>query len=90
MDSFFVLAGDLVVIERYTKPEMGAIWTEESKYQSWLEVEIAVCEAQVKLGDMPQDALDEIKSKAKFDVDRILEIEKEVKHDVIAFLTNVN
>lgn len=90
MDSFFVLAGDLVVIERYTKPEMGAIWTEESKFQSWLEVEIAVCEAQVKLGDMPQDALDEIKSKAKFDVDRILEIEKEVKHDVIAFLTNVN
>lgn len=78
------------MIERYTKPEMGAIWTEESKYQAWLDVEIAVCEAQVKAGNMPKEALEEIKAKARFDVDRILEIEKEVKHDVIAFLTNVN
>lgn len=78
------------MIERYTKPEMGSIWTDEAKYQSWLDVEIAVCEAQVKAGNMPEDALAEIKKKAKFDVSRILEIEKEVKHDVIAFLTNVN
>ena len=78
------------MIKRYTKPEMGAIWTDEAKYQSWLDVEIAVCEAQVKLGAMPEDALCEIKKKAKFDVERILEIEVEVKHDVIAFLTNVN
>lgn len=78
------------MIKRYTKPEMGAMWTDEAKYQSWLDVEIAVCEAQVKAGNMPSAALDEIKAKAKFDVNRILEIEEEVKHDVIAFLTNVN
>ena len=78
------------MIKRYTKPEMGAVWTDEAKYQSWLDVEIAACEAQVKLGNMPASALEEIKSTARFDVDRILEIEEEVKHDVIAFLTNVN
>jgi adenylosuccinate lyase len=78
------------VIERYTLPEMGAIWTDAYKFQTWLQVEIAVCEAQAELGHIPQDAVDEIKAKAKFDVDRILEIEAEVRHDVIAFLTNVN
>jgi adenylosuccinate lyase len=78
------------VIERYTLPEMGEIWTDAYKFQTWLQVEIAVCEAQAELGHIPQAAVDEIKAKAKFDVDRILEIEAEVRHDVIAFLTNVN
>ncbi len=69
---------------------MGALWSEQSKFQTWLEVEIAVCEAQVKLGVIPKEALHDIKTKAKFDIERIKEIEEEVKHDVIAFLTNVN
>lgn len=69
---------------------MGALWTDKSRFQTWLEVEIAVCEAQVKLGVIPEEALKDIKAKATFDVERIKEIEEEVKHDVIAFLTNVN
>ena len=78
------------MIERYTLPEMGRIWTEEAKFQSWLEVEIAACEANFELGNISQDDLNEIKSKANFKAERIKEIEKEVKHDVIAFLTNLN
>ncbi|MBX3075184.1 adenylosuccinate lyase [Candidatus Obscuribacterales bacterium] len=78
------------MIERYTRPEMGAIWTDEARFQAWLDVEIAVVEAQVELGMIPREALAEIKAKASFDVERIKEIELEVKHDVIAFLTNVN
>ena len=78
------------MIERYTLPEMGELWTDEYKFQTWLQVEIAVCEAQAKLGLIPQEAVDTIKEKADFDVARILEIEAEVRHDVIAFLTNVN
>lgn len=69
---------------------MGELWTDEYKFKTWLEVEIAVCEAQAKLGRIPQEAVDTIKEKANFDVKRILEIEAEVRHDVIAFLTNVN
>ena len=78
------------MIERYTLPEMGELWTDQYKFQTWLQVEIAVCEAQAKLGLIPQSAVDTIKEKANFDVARILEIEAEVRHDVIAFLTNVN
>jgi len=78
------------VIERYTLPEMGELWTEKFKYQTWLEVEIAVCEAQAELGYIPSEAVTIIKEKAQFDPQRILEIETEVRHDVIAFLTNVN
>ncbi|PSF32117.1 adenylosuccinate lyase [Aphanothece hegewaldii CCALA 016] len=78
------------MIERYTLPEMGKIWTDEYRFQTWLEVEIAVCEAQAELGYIPSEAVDEIKAKAKFEVQRVLEIEAEVRHDVIAFLTNVN
>ena len=78
------------MIERYTLPEMGEIWTDEYKLKTWLEVEIAVCEAQAELGYIPTEAVEEIKAKANFDRDRVLEIEKEVRHDVIAFLTNVN
>ena len=78
------------MIERYTLPEMGRIWTENAKFQSWLKVEIAACEANCSLGKMPEDALKEIRLNAKFEESRIKEIEKEVKHDVIAFLTNIN
>ena len=79
-----------LVIERYTLPEMGAIWTDTYKLKTWLEVEIAVCEAQAELGYIPAEAVAEIKAKANFDPQRVLEIEAEVRHDVIAFLTNVN
>jgi len=78
------------LIERYTLPEMGELWTEAYKLKTWLQVEIAVCEAQAELGYIPQEAVDTIKAKATFDPARVLEIEQEVKHDVIAFLTNVN
>ncbi|MCP9809080.1 adenylosuccinate lyase [Cyanobium sp. HWJ4-Hawea] len=78
------------MIERYTLPEMGNLWTEEAKFQSWLDVEIAATEAQCDLGRVPTEALATIKAKAAFKVERILEIEAEVRHDVIAFLTNVN
>lgn len=77
------------MIERYTRPEMGTIWTDQNKYQTWLQVEIAACEAQAELGRVPKDAVNIIKEKANFTVDRIEEIEAEVKHDVIAFLTCV-
>ena len=69
---------------------MGSIWTDEYRLKTWLEVEIAVCEAQAELGKIPTEAVEEIKAKADFDVNRVLEIEAEVRHDVIAFLTNVN
>ena len=78
------------MIERYTLPEMGKIWTESAKFQSWLKVEIAACEANCSLGKIPENAMKDIRSNAKFDESRIKEIEKEVKHDVIAFLTSVN
>ncbi len=69
---------------------MADIWNERAKYQSWLDVEIAACKANCKLGRIPKDALQEIELKASFEPERILEIEAEVRHDVIAFLTNVN
>jgi adenylosuccinate lyase len=69
---------------------MGDLWTETYKLKTWLQVEIAVCEAQAELGKIPHDALETIKAKASFDPQRVLEIEAEVKHDMIAFLTNVN
>lgn len=77
------------MISRYTRPEMGGIWEIGNKYRKWLEVEIAACEAWARLGEIPTDALKAIKRKAKFDVEKIDEIEKVVKHDVIAFLTSV-
>jgi adenylosuccinate lyase len=78
-----------VMIPRYTRPEMGALWEIERKYEKWLQVEIAVCEAWAEIGEVPKNALKLIKKKAKFDVKSIDEIEKVVKHDVIAFLTSV-
>lgn len=77
------------MIPRYTRPEMGAIWSDENKFAIWLEIEILACEAQAELGVIPGDVAAAIRKKAAFDVGRILEIEEEVKHDVIAFLTNV-
>ncbi len=77
------------MIKRYTRPEMGAIWTEENKYRKWLDVELAVCEAWAEAGEIPPESLQNIKKKAGFSVKRIEEIEKVVKHDVIAFLTSV-
>ena len=85
-----VVSATQTVIERYTLPEMGEIWTDNYKLKTWLQVEIAVCEAQAELGYIPQEAVEEIKAKANFDPQRVLEIEAEVRHDVIAFLTNVN
>jgi len=77
------------MIERYTLPEMGAIWSLENKFQKWLDVEIAVCEVHAEDGVIPKNALEEIKSKAVFTVERISEIEKTTDHDVIAFTTNL-
>lgn len=77
------------MIERYSLPKMARIWSDDSKYELWLRVEIAVCEALESRDKIPSDALKTIKQKAKFDIGRILDIEKEVRHDVIAFLTAV-
>jgi adenylosuccinate lyase len=77
------------MIDRYTLPEIGKIWEDQNKYKIWLDIEVLACEAQAKLGKIPQDALKEIRDKANFEVKRILEIEETVQHDVIAFLTNV-
>jgi len=77
------------MIDRYTLPEMRRIWSEENKFRKWLDVEIYACEAMAELGQIPMEALAEIKAKANFDVQRIAEIEAVVDHDVIAFTTNV-
>ncbi len=77
------------MIERYTLPEMGELWSLENKFQKWLDVEIAVCEVHAEDGTIPTDAVEEIKAKAAFTVERINEIEKTTDHDVIAFTTNL-
>ena len=77
------------MIPRYTRPAMGKIWSEENRFRKWLEVEIATCEVLAERGVIPREAVEVIKQKANFDVARINEIEKEVKHDVIAFTTSV-
>lgn len=78
------------MIERYSREEIKKIWELQAKFEYYLKVEIAVCEAYAKLGKIPAKNLEEIKSKASFTLDRIDEVEREVKHDVIAFLTAVN
>ena len=77
------------MIPRYTMPEMGAIWTEENKYRKWLDVEIAACQANSEVGTVPREAVEVIKARAAFSVDRIHELEKTTDHDVIAFTTNL-
>lgn len=77
------------MIPRYSRPEMSAVWSDENKFKTWFEIEACACEALAKLGKIPQSAVDDIRTKGRFDQKRIDEIEAEVKHDVIAFLTNV-
>jgi adenylosuccinate lyase len=77
------------MIKRYTRPEMGTIWSLENKFQAWLKVEIAICEAWHALGRIPDQDMADIRSRAGFDLDRILALEEQTKHDVIAFLTAV-
>lgn len=77
------------MIERYTLPEMGKIWTDEFKYSTWLKIEVLACEARSESGEIPKKDFEVIKQKVNFDSQRILEIENTTKHDVIAFLTNV-
>lgn len=77
------------MIPRYTRPEMAKIWSLKNKYQKWMEIELLVCEAWAQKGLIPQDALEKIKQRASFSVERITEIEERVKHDVIAFITNL-
>ncbi|NYS32984.1 adenylosuccinate lyase [Streptococcus danieliae] len=78
------------MLERYTRPEMGAIWSEENKYQAWLEVEILAAEAWAELGEIPKEDVALLREKASFDVARILEIEQETRHDVVAFTRAVS
>lgn len=77
------------MIERYARPQMVALWTPEAKFQHWLDIEVAACEAWAKLGKIPAGALKNIQKKSKFSVKRIAKLEAKVKHDVIAFVTNV-
>ncbi|TWI56035.1 adenylosuccinate lyase [Halalkalibacter nanhaiisediminis] len=78
------------MIERYTRPEMGAIWTEQNRFQAWLEVEIVACEAWAELGEIPKEDVEKIRQNASFDVARIHEIEEETRHDVVAFTRAVS
>ena len=78
------------MIVRYTRPEMGAIWTDENRYNAWLEVEILACEAWAEIGDIPKEDAAKIRKDASFSVDRILEIEEETRHDVVAFTRAVS
>lgn len=77
------------MIARYTREEMGRIWQDQNKYDIWLEIELLACEAQAELGNIPKDIIPKLRKNAKCDAERINEIEKTTKHDVIAFLTNV-
>jgi adenylosuccinate lyase len=78
------------MIERYTRPEMGAIWTEENRFKAWLEVEILACEAWAELGVIPKEDVKKIREKASFNIERIKEIEEETRHDVVAFTRAVS
>nr|WP_304220297.1 adenylosuccinate lyase [Fredinandcohnia onubensis] len=78
------------MIERYTREEMGSIWTEENRFRAWLEVEILACEAWAELGDIPKEDVALIRKNASFDVNRIKEIEEETRHDVVAFTRAVS
>jgi len=78
------------MIERYTREEMGRIWTDENRYQAWLEVELLACEAWSELGIIPKEDVKKLRENASFDIDRILEIEQETRHDVVAFTRAVS
>ncbi|MDN4525214.1 adenylosuccinate lyase [Fictibacillus fluitans] len=78
------------MIERYTRPEMGAIWTDENRFKAWLEVEILACEAWAELGEIPKEDVRKLRENASFDINRIFEIEQETRHDVVAFTRAVS
>ncbi len=78
------------MINRYSLPEMSALWTEEKKYQVWLDIELWACEAMAELGIASRVDVDNIRKKARIDIKRIAEIEEVVKHDVIAFITAIS
>ena len=78
------------MIERYTRPVLGRIWSDQNKYRQWLEVELVASESLADLGEVPREAAEALRAHADFDVTRIDEIEAEVRHDVIAFLTSVS
>lgn len=78
------------MIDRYTRPEMGAIWTEENRFKAWLEVEILACEAWAELGEIPKEDVQKLRENASFDINRIKEIEEETRHDVVAFTRAVS
>ncbi|HHY15753.1 MAG TPA: adenylosuccinate lyase [Firmicutes bacterium] len=78
------------MIERYTRPEMGAVWSDQNRFAAWLEIEILACEAWAELGVIPKEDAGKIRTKAAFDLDRIREIEKETRHDVVAFTRSVS
>ena len=77
------------MIPRYSRPEMTAIWSEQSKFQIWFEIEAHACDAMAERGMIPKDAAKAVWERGGFDIDRINEIERETKHDVIAFLTSL-
>ena len=77
------------MIPRYSKPQMSEVWSEKTKLDTWLAIEVAACEALFQLGEIPESDILTIKEKAGYDLERVQTIEKEVKHDVIAFLTAV-
>src|SRR5437762_1083920 len=77
------------MIERYTRPGLGAIWSEAAKYRAWLRVELAVCEAYAKRGRIPADALERIRRNARVDIGRILAVQQRVKHEMISLLTSL-
>lgn len=78
------------MIDRYTRNEMGIVWSDENKFAIWLNIELAAIEARVQLKEIPRATFNKIKQKAKFNISRIKQIEERTKHDVIAFLTNVS
>lgn len=78
------------MIDRYTTPAMTHIWSRQAKYQRWLDVEVAICQAHAEAGNIPKSALDEIRAKSKFDLARCDEIEKETRHDLMAFVRNLS
>lgn len=78
------------MISRYTREEMGSIWTEENKFKAWLEVEILACEAWSELGVIPKEDVEKLRANASFDINRIYEIEQETRHDVVAFTRAVS
>ena len=78
------------MLERYSRPEMSSIWTDQNRYQAWLEVEILADEAWAELGEIPQEDVAKIRKRATFSIDRILEIEESTRHDVVAFTRAVS